>query len=229
MDIYLTAVKSGKGELRFPSLPEEIQVKEKTNYRTYNVLSIGQVMLPFGNKIDQVSWKGWFFGENHRQSYLNRRWRDPKYCIERLNKWKKDGAILRLLVTWTSINMDVTIADFSYRHVGFLDVEYQITLYSYGTLKMYTTTEMGTTAYESSTTPRPDSTKTQYPQSGLRCVVRANDTLWTLAEQAYGDGGKWGQIYSANQGTIEQAAIDAGLDGSDKGAFLQPGTQLIIP
>ena len=53
---------------------------------------------------------------------------------------------------------------------------------------------------------------------GNNYAVEAGDTLWSIAQQAYSNGGYWQQIYDANKGTI----------GSDPNT-LTVGTVLYIP
>jgi nucleoid-associated protein YgaU len=53
---------------------------------------------------------------------------------------------------------------------------------------------------------------------GDNYAVQAGDTLWSIAQEAYGNGGYWQKVYDANKGAI----------GSDPNG-LTAGTVLYIP
>ena len=61
------------------------------------------------------------------------------------------------------------------------------------------------------------------PSAGPRHVaehvvtVERGDTLWELAEEAYGDGAEWPRIYEANDGRIEDPH------------WIYPGQQFVVP
>jgi nucleoid-associated protein YgaU len=60
-------------------------------------------------------------------------------------------------------------------------------------------------------------------------TVVSGDTLSGIAEQYYGDASMWTEIYEANRDTIEAAARDHGRESSDRGHWIYPGTELVIP
>lgn len=232
MDIYLTRV-GGSGDFHFPSLPEKIKASYGTNYETYNIINIGQVMLPRGNKCDKISWSGTFFGKPRRKLDYLGTWMKPQSCINRLEKWRQKGRVLRLLITETGINMDVTISDFKPSYEGGVgDVPYSIEFAAYRELKMYTTSEMGITSYEKKTQPRQQdsaSSAGKQPCMGDAYTITCNDTLWGIAQRCYGSGSRWPEIYDANKDALEQAAQQRGMHGSDHGHWIFSGTQIILP
>ena len=230
MDIYLTAVDNGQGDFHFPYLPEEIKLKRSTNYQSYDIITIGQVKIPRGTDVEQISWNGYFFGKARRNMTYLGTWISPKRCEAQLTKWYRQGTVLRLLVTETSINMDVTIAKFECTHLHLMDVKYSITFNAYRELKMYTTSEMGITAYEPSTTPRPSSEGDDSRASeGSRYTITNSDTLWGIAQRSYGDGSRWRDIYDANADTLDTEARNRGMSSSDQGHWIWAGTQIVIP
>lgn len=232
MDIYLTRV-GGSGDFRFPSLPEKIKASYGTNYETYNIINIGQVMLPRGSKCEKVSWNGTFFGKPRRKLDYLGAWMKPQSCISRLEKWRKKGRVLRLLITETGINMDVTISDFKPSYEGGVgDVPYSIEFVAYRELKMYTTEEMGITSYEAKTQPRQQDSASSNGHclcSGESYCLNGDDTLWSVSQRCYGSGTLWGDIYDANKDAIETAAHHHGRHGSDHGHWVYAGTQIVLP
>lgn len=59
--------------------------------------------------------------------------------------------------------------------------------------------------------------------------VKTGDTLWGIAQQHFGDGTRWTEIYEANQATIENVANEHGLASSESGHWIWHGTELILP
>ena len=231
MDIYLDAIGGG-GSFTFPSLPEEIAVSYGTNYLTYNIIAIGEAKVPRGTSCEKVSWDGTFYGRTRRSIPSMGTWQDPKACVSQLRHWLDSGTPLRLLVTETGINMDATIASLTCRETGGLgDIRYDISFIAYRELKMYTAAEMGITSYESKTRPRLEesSSSSGLPRSGGSYIVVEGDTLWDIARRTYGDGLKWEDIYNANQNLIEDVANGRGLSGSNRGWWIFPGTQIVLP
>ena len=137
------------------------------------------------------------------------------------------GTVLRLLVTETNINYDVTISDFEPIETGaYGNIDYSITFTIYKELKIYTTSELKIAAFVKKTVPRP----TPAPQSSRTHTVKSGDTLWGIASKYYGSGTSWQKIYSANSSTIEATAKRyRGGRGSDNGHWIYPGTVLTIP
>ena len=66
-----------------------------------------------------------------------------------------------------------------------------------------------------------DRLKTDGPRGGAgvqrRVVVRSGDSLYRIAERAYGDGGRWREIYEANREVIDDPAM------------IQIGMALMVP
>lgn len=62
-------------------------------------------------------------------------------------------------------------------------------------------------------------------------TVKSGDNLWTIAVAFYGKGNgpKYTQIYQANKDVIEAEARRRGMNNSDNGHWIFPGTVLKIP
>lgn len=69
-----------------------------------------------------------------------------------------------------------------------------------------------------SVSPTPQPVAAQETISGDSYITGENDTLWTIAIRAYGDGYQWGKIYSANKTNIGR--------NSNK---LEKGLEIVIP
>lgn len=227
MDIFLSEVSNKSSSFTFQSLPERIKTKFGTKYQNYDIISKGTVKIPRGLEAETISWDGTFYGKSKRNEVMIREWTSPAECVKVLRNWMIKGTVLRLLVTETNINYDVTISDFEPIETGaYGNIDYSITFTIYKELKIYTTSELKIAAFVKKTVPRP----TPAPRSSRTHTVKSGDTLWGIASKYYGSGTSWQKIYSANSSTIEATAKRyRGGRGSDNGHWIYPGTVLTIP
>lgn len=72
-------------------------------------------------------------------------------------------------------------------------------------------------------------TSTAPTTNNRKYTVKKGDCLWAIAKIYYGDGSKYGKIYSANSGIIEAVAKEHGKTSSENGHWIWEGTVLIIP
>jgi len=225
MDIYLNEVSNKNSSFAFPSLPEKIKVKAGTRYQTYNIIGKGTVKIPKGLEAGTISWTGTFYGEKKKEEIMIHKWISPTDCKKTLNKWMETGTVLRLLVTGTSINYDVTIGVFEYEEYGaYGNAEYTISFTLNEELKIYTTSELKIAAFVKKTVARAT------PASSKTYTVVSGDNLWKIARQFYGGSGSdWNKIYNANAAVIEETARNYGKASSDNGHWIYPGTVFSIP
>lgn len=228
MDIYLTEINDKNASFAFPSLPSSIKVKSGAKYQSYDIIGKGTIKIPKGTETASISWSSEFFGWAKRREPIVREWIKPAECIRMLNYWMDSGTVLRLMVTGTSINYDVTISSFETEPYGAHgNVKYSITLTQYKSLKVYTTVELNIAAYVGHVESRPDE---EGPKNENTYTVVSGDNLWKIAKRFYGgNGSDWKKIYDANQAVIEEAAKKHGKRTSDNGHWIYPGTVFTIP
>lgn len=228
VNIYLTEVEGG-GDFAFPSLPEEVKVTYATKYQSYSIISLGDVKIPRGTEVDTITWNGTFYGKSRKNLKFLKKWVSPKTCISTLKQWRNKGTVLRLLITGSPVNLDVTIAKIDYKLTGGLgDITYTITFNAYKELKIYTTAEREITAYEKKTTTRVTPEK---ETSNSNYTIKYGDNLWTLAREKLGDGTRWKEIYDANKDVIEKTARQYGHSSAitTTGVWIFPGEEIVIP
>lgn len=220
IDIYVRE-KSGTREIRFPLLPEEIPFPSGDAIGiTYEVMDLGEVVIPSGTELDNYSWESAFPGQYRKNDPMIRGpWIDPKNYDSILRDWLQKGTELNLLVTGYPINADVYLKEYHGKAYGaFGDISYEIAFMEARSI-VVTTTKVAQTA---ATTTRPATTSSTY-------VIKSGDTLWAIALKFYGSGAKWGTIYNANKDIIEKTAKKYGRKSSDNGHWIYPGVTLTIP
>lgn len=229
MDIYLSEVEGGSKRFTFPSLPERIKVRNSTEYQTYDIISMGKIKIPKGMSPTDISWDGIFFGEAKKNESIVKHWEKPSECEKILQGWQENGTILRLMVTETNINVDVTIGSFTCEECGgFGNKEYSIDFARYKYLKIYTTDELKIVKFEKQIKARPAAPAA--PANKGNYTVVSGDNLWSIARRFYGGSGSdWQKIYNANSDVIESTARRYGKSNSNNGWWIYPGTVFTIP
>ena len=142
-DFYL--VDFDKFEIvQFCLTPEKVSVKTDANFRTYNTIERGEIVIPKGEKLDRINWSGILPGAGILMypGVSKAAWEDPIELIKVLKRWRERGKILRLFITQTPINIDVYLRGFDYEASGGLgDYKYNIELIAYKELKFETVEE----------------------------------------------------------------------------------------
>ena len=198
MDFYLTAPDGSR--LHFPINPERITCDTGNRILTFDVISLGEISLPRGRVPTRFSFEGFFPGEARRNDPMVKSWRSPKELAGILSLWRNEGTKLRLLVTETPINHDVYFdGDGSFKHEwwgGHGDCWYSLRFVEARELIVRDEGETApdVVATTQQTRPTPPAPKTY--------TVKPGDTLWAIAKQTLGDGGRWREIYNNNTDVI---------------------------
>ena len=227
MDIFLSEVSNKSSSFTFPVLPERIKSKFGTKYQSYDIMGKGTVKIPKGQDSANISWDCVFFGAAKKNEVMVRDWTSPAECVNILRRWMENKTVLRLLVTETNINYDVTIAGFEPVETGaFGNVDYSIEFEIYKELKIYTTSELKIAAFVKKTVPR----ATPAAPSSRTYTVVSGDNLWKIARKFYGgSGSNWKKIYDANSAVIEATARKHGKANSNNGWWIWAGEVFTIP
>ena len=77
--IYLAF--AGK-KVKLPVNPEEIEIKNPPDHKTYDVIGVGEIVVPRKPSLKEVSWESFFPGD--RQAvYVNGGAKSPSYYISK--------------------------------------------------------------------------------------------------------------------------------------------------
>lgn len=220
MDIYITEKTSGT-RIALSMLPEKIKHKGSAKFQTYDIINVGEVKLPRGTKLLSFSWSGTFPGASRKgYSFIKtQHWKDPKELEQIFEGWRQSGATLILMVTETFINHEVRVSDFTGTATGGSgDVSYDVTFVEAKDIAVYTTSELNmkptakTNETASAARPAPAAA------AAKTYTVKSGDSLWAIAQQLLGAGGKYTQIYELNKSVI----------GSDPNK-IKPGQVFTLP
>ena len=194
MDIYLTNLVTGQ-RLRFPVVPERLNVRGGGVFREYNVLGVGGVCLPLGDELRGFSWQGILPGHRHHVRTRIPWLRDttaPPGFLAHWDSFIRRGDKLRLLVTGSNINCDVYLKKYSGGYQGaHRDYHYHIDLVA-ARAPQVVQIQAGAPPVPARPAPPPPRTYT---------VVRG-DTLWGIAQRFLGAGPRWPEIHAANRAVI---------------------------
>lgn len=211
--------------LQFPSLPESISFSNGSKYASYNILDLGEASFPSGRGCKTVEWSGVLYGEAFKDNkFLVQQWKDPEEVQRLFSEWTENGTKLKLVISGTPINMDVSLASYKVDYSGaYGNYNYSVSFTEYRDLSVTVIKKSTTT-----TTTQPE-TKRNTKTASTTHTIQSGDTLWALAYRFYKSGSKYTVIYNANKDVIEAAAKKHGKKSSDNGHWIYPGTVLTIP
>ncbi len=216
MDFYL--IDPSGPQLHLPVNPEEVTIRREKRYETVNIVNLGEVDFPTGEKLKEISFSS-FFPRDYDPGYCRYpNLPDPQEAMNQLTAWTASKKPVRLIITKTAVNVLVLVmAHVSYFRGGEPgDVYYDLTLRTWREVKVRTAAEMIAPAVSPEMVqqrPRPD----LKPVPKVY-VVKPGDTLWKIAKLQLGDGNKYLAIYNANKAVI----------GPDPNKII-PGMKLVMP
>lgn len=211
MDFYLTAPDGGR--IHFPMNPERVTVQTGTKLHTFEVITLGDIALPRGRELDRVELEGLLPGRARSGTSMVKRWRAPNEIIREIEGWKNGGEKLRLLITETTINLDVYVESFRPEWGGgHGDARYSIALVQARDLVIPVREALVMEPEPQPAAPRPA------PPPPKAYTVKSGDSLWAIAKQALGDGSRWPEVYEANKGVV-----------GPNPSLIHPGQSLRIP
>lgn len=215
MDFYL--IDPAGTELHLPVNPEEVNIRREKAIDTVNIINIGEVDFPVGEKVKEVTFSS-FFPAEYDSSYC--RYPDipdPQEAMNQLTAWTVGKKPVRLLITDTIINVLVLVTAHTTTFKGGEpgDVYFELTCRTWREVKVRTAAEAAAPAMSPgvASEPRPD----VKPVPALY-AVKLGDSLWAIAKLQYGNGGRWKDIYDINKDTIGPAAD-----------LILPGQKLVMP
>jgi len=216
MDFYL--IDPAGSQLHLPVNPGEVTIRREKQYETVNILSLGEVDFPTGEKLKEISFSS-FFPRDYDPGYCQYvDIPDPQIAMNQLTAWTVGEKPVRLIITETLINVLVLlithVTTFKGGEPG--DVYYDLSCRTWREVKARTAVEAVTPVASPRITqqrPRPDVKPVQKVY-----VVKSGDSLWKIAKLQYGNGSKYSMIYNINKKII-------GPNPNN----ITPGMKLVMP
>ena len=208
--VYITELDTGT-RVALPLPPESVKCKAETKFISYNIINVGEVKLPNGEKLTKFSWSGRLPGESmkHMRIVSAADWRSPKEIQSIFSIWRNRGKKLRLLVTGTTINHDVYLENYAVDNSRLDTVEYSISFTHAKDIKVYTTAELN--IQETPQAPQvPQTTNDRAASSEAASetpqkttyTVKPGDNLWAISKKLLGSGSRYTELYEANKSII---------------------------
>lgn len=199
-DVYITNQETGE-RLALAWIPEKISVKESAQFQSYNIIERGEVRVPKGKRLSSISWEAVFPGKERAESSFIKsgQWQDPNEMIQRLQRWKDTGNKLNILITQTTVNIDVFLQSLVYSFEGGAgDVKYSVDFIAAEDLLIKTVEEVDAEKIKQMNSEIPKLETRAVPPKPTSIMTTSGRTLWSIAEQTLGDGGRWDEIYTMN-------------------------------
>lgn len=212
MDIMLID-PAGK-TFRFPVNPSEIIIKQEKSYETVNIINLGEVDFPHGEKVKEIAFSS-FFPKDYDASYCRYPdLLDPQKAMKQLNDWMAGYKPVRAILTETNFNHLVLIAVYNNTFKGGQpgDVYFDVSLRTWREVNVRTSAEANT-----ATGAKPSGNRPDLKPAPKTYTVKPGDSLYMIAKRELGNGSKWQQIYTANAAVIGK-----------KPELIFPGTKLVL-
>jgi nucleoid-associated protein YgaU len=195
---FWLSTNDNKERLRLPVLPSSLDISNASKNETVDIANLGEVTIlqdPVAKTLQFSS----FFPAHMSPLVEYNNPPKPWDAVNRIEKWKKSKQPLRFLVTGTSINIPVSIENFTYGEEGGAvgDLTYDLML------KEYVFVSVRKIKVKVKTPPKPKKSRPSVTPKEKTHKVKRGDTLWALSKKYYKDNGLgWRKIWNANKAAM---------------------------
>lgn len=208
---------------RLPTNPEEIKVTSSQANEKYEVLKLGQIVIPTHMELMEYSFECEFPLKAQNYVLIKNEFLTANEYLKMFKEWREKMVPIRFMagrinasdkLMKDQINKMVLIEELSItekageegdKYVSFKLIEYR----KFGKAAGKILDESGKEVQVQNQETNPKSTGTHMVVSG--------DNLWNIAKKYYGDGSKYTKIYNANKDKIKNPSL------------IYPGQKLVIP
>lgn len=190
---------------RLPVNPETLEISQKLSTEKYNVLKLGEIVVPSNKELVTYSFETEF--PYKVQSYVKttKNFKNSDFWINLFETWMKNKTPVRFIATngiGKDINTLVLIETFNCTEKageeGDKYVAFELIEYKKFTKKV---AKVNNISRNKATVSEAASTNTN-PNTNKTYTVKSGDTLWAIAKTYYGNGALYNKIYEANRGVI---------------------------
>lgn len=214
--VYEFWISQGKERLRFPVLPEAIDIANSVQNDSVKISGLGELTFIEEPGAKEISFSS-FFPKRYTPIAEYQNLPSPENAIAKIEKWMKAKKPVQFLITGTKINMTCSIENLKYsegdNEIG--DRNFDIVLKEYKTASPRKIKQKKKTKAKR---PSKASPKTY--------TVKKGDTLWDIAGRFYGNSTQWRKIWNANKTAMIKRSK---RNIRQPGHWIFPGQKLKIP
>lgn len=207
---------------RLPVNPEEIETNTVQANQKYEILKLGQIVIPTHMDLIEYSFEVELPHEQLHYVETSNSFKDADYYLRLLNKWRKELKPVRFIASngiGDDINTLVLIEELSIvekageegdKYISFNLLEYR----PYGKKSAVISTTINPTF---AIVKQDESKQEVNPKANDYHVVQSGDSLYAIAKKYYGNGNQYTKIADANKDKVKNPAL------------IYPGQKLAIP
>nr|DAI57218.1 MAG TPA: tail assembly protein [Caudoviricetes sp.] len=216
---YEMTLSIGNKIIIFPVVPEKLAVKSPGKNETAVVLELGEINIIRQKGLREIAWDS-FFPANMGPYVTGRAVGNPITYIKDLQAARDQKKHGRFRLTGSDLNVNMLVAvesiDYDERGGEPGDIYYNIKLKEWKDYSAVTiSTGHGKKAVRSGKPAKAEE---------LTHTVVAGDCLWAIAQQYYGDGSRYPELYAKHK-----SLIDAKNAGTGNPSFtIYPGQKLVL-
>lgn len=201
-----------------PVNPQTVEITEGSFNEKLKILNLGEINLLGKRGLIKTSLSSFFPSKN---SPFNKDGREPSFYKEKIEKWKRSSKPIRVIITKLNLNLAMAIENFTTStKEGSEDIEYTIELAEYIFLNVPSVKNKDDRKVTDNGLK--ERIKTQNHKTSY--IVKAGESLWSIAKKTMGDGNKYVDLYNANK-----SLIDGKNKNIAKKYTIYPGQRLEIP
>lgn len=214
--IYEFWISQGKEKLRFPVLPEAIDIANSVQNDSVKIMGLGELTFIEEPGAKEISFSS-FFPKKYTPIAEYQNLPSPENAIAKIEKWMKAKKPVQFLITGTKFNMTCSIESLKYsegdNEIG--DRDFDIVLKEYKTASPRKIKQK-------------KKTKAKRPSKAApkTYTVKKGDTLWDIAGRFYGNSTQWRKIWNANKTAMIKRSK---RNIRQPGHWIFPGQKLKIP
>jgi len=201
--------------------PESIDFGGNGKFMTFGIISLGDVKVPRGAALEEISWKSTFpgiarVGDPYLTSHQD--WRAPKEYIKLFRQWRDKGTKVTVN-TGTGIVMDAYVSKFEGEFTGgHGDFEYKVTFIKAQVVTISTNKPKRRSTGERDEPKRQKGSTSKNKPKTRTYTTKEGDTLWKIAQQMLGQGARYTEIVELNANKVDRNVVKFVIsvpDGAD--------------
>lgn len=197
MEVWLSW-NNNEERLRLPVLPPEFEVTVGNMNTRININELGEINLIGKSGLREMTIERFFPAQDYYFVEYSG-FPDPYECTAMIEKWRKSGRPIRLIITETPINIAMAIENFSYgQRDGTGDVYYTLELAEYVFSKIRQKPKGDYKPPSVSTASKAEEPSREVKAIAEEYTVKPGDTLWAIAKRSTGNGANYKEIARKN-------------------------------